>query len=863
MYKKIIIVLLFVLCVNLDFVFARDYQKVMLNDLRIELSAKKIDKSEKIKTIKQRIDEQLTEGKKKLSADLLQLIDSKFLPEGTNIDTHAREMENVAQFRPSVSIAAPEDRINEGEVYVYIYLNPNASTWIIDSYVEKVTDRDEEKRIAVAWVKVKNLERLASLEDIRTIRTVMPPVLLTGSEVSEGDSIHRSSEVRSVYSQSGSGIKIGIISDGVDNRATSQSSGDLPGDGSGLNVLSNTQGGDEGTAMLEIVHDMIPDADLYFHDHGDNTVAFNSAIDSLVNVGCNVICDDIGWILEPFFEDGTVASHVSSVLSAQNIVYVSSAGNAGNKHYQGDYDSIQGTTQHDFSEGTSSYYYLYLNMDVGDNVIIALQWNDQFGSSGNDYNLGLYSYNLSNYVAVSAGTQDGDDDPLEYIVYTATYSSAGDFSIVVEKSSGIAKTLEVYIYPSGAGVYTNNITPVDAIFGHPAVTGAVAAGAINASDPGNDTIEPFSSQGPVTISYPSSESRAKPDICGIDGVSVTGAGGFPSTFFGTSAAAPHVAAIAGQLWAQLPGETGNQIRDMITGSAVDLGASGFDSIFGYGRADALNAFNDNVYVATPAFSPSPGTYDDAQDVTISCTTPDAVIHYTTNGDDPTESDSTYSSPIHIDSTTTLKARAYKSGWNPSGVESGTYTIASITVTSPNGSEDWQVDSNHDVIWTSSGTSGNVHIEYSTNNGSSWLDIIESIPDTGAYPWTIPGTPSDSCLVRITDTIGNPSDTSDAVFTISPLSVVPIDLPEVYSMSVRGIATGMKFGIEYALPEKADVKFRVYDIKGTRIKEISEENLPGYYSKNIDMTGTPAGVYFIRMEANGKKFTEIRKVVLVR
>jgi len=746
---------------------------ILPNDLKSYKS--NIATSGQIKKIKQKIDKQLTESKKKLSTDLLQLIDSRFLPEGTNIETHAREMENIAQFRPSVSIKAPEDRINEGEVYVYIYLKSHASTKIIDSYVEKVTDKDEKNHIVVAWVKVKNLESLASIEGIRTIRTVMPPIVRTGSVVTEGDAIHRSSEVRSIYSQGGSGIKVGIISDGVDSRATSQSSGDLPDDGSGLTVLSNTQGGDEGTAMLEIVHDMIPDADLYFHDCWDNTVGFNSAIDSLVSAGCNVICDDIGWILEPFFEDGNVASHVSSVLSAQNIVYVSSAGNAGNKHYQGDYYPIPSSTQHDFSRGASDYY-LYLNMEVGDNVIIALQWNDQFGSSGNDYDLFLYSYSLGGPVAASTGTQDGDDDPLEYIVYTATVSSAGDFAIVVDKDSGIAKTLEVYIYPRGAGVYSNNITPVDAIFGHAAVTGAIATGAIDASDPGNDDIELFSSQGPSTISYPFSESRAKPDICGIDGVSVTGAGGFPSTFFGTSAAAPHVAAIAGQLWAQLPGKTGNQIRDMITGSAVDLGSTGFDNIYGYGRADALNAFNDNVYVATPTFSPSPGTYDAAQDVTISCATPDAVIHYTTNGNDPTESDPTYSDPIHIASTTTLKARAYKSGWNPSDIASGIYTIVFIIVTSPNGSEDWQVASSHDVTWTSSGTSGSVLIQYSTDSGSSWSDVITDIPDTGAFAWTIPNTPSDSCLLHISDTIGSPSDTCDAIFSISPIPYITVTSP---------------------------------------------------------------------------------------
>ncbi|MDZ7622863.1 MAG: S8 family serine peptidase [Ignavibacteriaceae bacterium] len=118
-------------------------------------------------------------------------------------------------------------------------------------------------------------------------------------------------------------------------------------------MLSNTDGGDEGTAMLEIVHDMVPGAELYFHDLGGNTVAFNSAIDDLITAGCDIICDDIGLgLLEPFYEDGTVASHINSVINANDIIYVSSAGNSGGSHYQGDFFPIPAQpTQHDFSEG--------------------------------------------------------------------------------------------------------------------------------------------------------------------------------------------------------------------------------------------------------------------------------------------------------------------------------------------------------------------------------------------------------------------------------------------------------------------------------------------------------------------------------
>lgn len=79
-------------------------------------------------------------------------------------------------------------------------------------------------------------------------------------------------------------------------------------------------------------------------------------------------------------------------------------------------------------------------------------------------------------------------------------------------------------------------------------------------------------------------------------------------------------------------------------------------------------------VATPTVDPPPGMYTDPLYVTISCSTPGATIHYTMDGSEPSDSDPVYTSPIHVSSTTTLKARAYKSGLTPSDVCTGTYTI---------------------------------------------------------------------------------------------------------------------------------------------------------------------------------------------
>jgi len=192
-------------------------------------------------------------------------------------------------------------------------------------------------------------------------------------------------------------------------------------------------------------------------------------------------------------------------------------------------------------------------------------------------------------------------------------------------------------------------------------------------------------------------------------------------------------------------------------------------------------------------------------------------------------------------------------------------VSFITVTSPNGGEEWYNEDNHNIRWVSAGTSGRVKIEYSINNGLDWTGIIANTPDDGSYLWNPPDTTSDSCLVSISDTNGTLSDTSDAVFSIIPGSGITIDgLPDTYSLNVKAIATGNQLDFEYALPEKAnDIRFTLYNVAGLKIKEENLKESPaGFYSGNINMNGISKGIYFIKMEINGGKFTQTRKFVLM-
>ncbi|HPP12437.1 MAG TPA: chitobiase/beta-hexosaminidase C-terminal domain-containing protein [bacterium] len=79
-------------------------------------------------------------------------------------------------------------------------------------------------------------------------------------------------------------------------------------------------------------------------------------------------------------------------------------------------------------------------------------------------------------------------------------------------------------------------------------------------------------------------------------------------------------------------------------------------------------------VIEPIFSPAPGSYTSPVNVSLSCETPGATIRYTTDGSDPGLTSPLYTTPLNLTSSCSLKARAYKSGLNPSSVASATYTV---------------------------------------------------------------------------------------------------------------------------------------------------------------------------------------------
>ncbi|GAA2892885.1 hypothetical protein Acy02nite_40230 [Actinoplanes cyaneus] len=452
-----------------------------------------------------------------------------------------------------------------------------------------------------------------------------------GSVVSEGDRTHAADTARTRYKVTGTGVKVCALSDGVSSLAASQASGDLPAD---VDVLPGQEGdGDEGTAMLEIIHDVVPNARLGFATAFTSEASFADNIRALrFTAGCDIIVDDVVYYHESPFQDGLPAQAVNAV-TADGAFYFSSAGNEGNKldgtsgNWEGDFaDSGRGIGKfagqaHDFDPGPGVQVFDPLSPNSARRVT-TLWWADPLAASANDYDLYLIDAagNVSDF---SQDTQDGNDDPFE-ILQTGAGSNQ---KLAVVKYSGADRYLQLSVFrgrfadsPDGTlkAFSTPGITR-----GHSAAANAFSVAAAPAAEPlpfdleDGDPPNPagpypnvftkqskperFTSDGPRRIFFKADGTpvtpgdfsatggtvRNKPEITAADGV-LTSVPDF-APFFGTSAAAPHAAAIAALALSGNPGLTNTEIRSALTGTALDLTPAGYDNRTGYGvvRADLL------------------------------------------------------------------------------------------------------------------------------------------------------------------------------------------------------------------------------------------------------------------------------------
>ncbi|MDS0524841.1 chitobiase/beta-hexosaminidase C-terminal domain-containing protein [Clostridium sp. SHJSY1] len=144
---------------------------------------------------------------------------------------------------------------------------------------------------------------------------------------------------------------------------------------------------------------------------------------------------------------------------------------------------------------------------------------------------------------------------------------------------------------------------------------------------------------------------------------------------GTSMATPFVAGNLALLKQKYPSYTNAQLRELLDNNISDLGVIGRDSLYGFGLIKApINTEVPSIKLNKPIASVSGGSYTTNQVVALSDTTEKVSIYYTTDGSTPTTSSNIYTSPITINSTTTLKAIAVDANGNVSEVLENTYVI---------------------------------------------------------------------------------------------------------------------------------------------------------------------------------------------
>jgi subtilisin family serine protease len=467
-----------------------------------------------------------------------------------------------------------------------------------------------------AWVAPHQLAAVAALPDVVSVQPLLDSAVRTGGVVSEGDALQRAKDARARFGVSGAGVRVGVISDSAtpSELAARQRAGELPAACHAQLSLAATPcvqldpasdgvaRADEGIALMEIIHDLAPGAQLAFASGVENEAgargpqAFVAAVNFLQQTfKADIIVDDVGYYNEPFFSDGAVAQRAQQAADA-GVVFVSAAGNAARGHYQAAYaDSAPGLRQ-----GVGQHLHLFAPGDTGQSFLlkrgqvvqIILQWDNPFGSGAfryDDFNMYL---RRDGRLLTGLGLGGEDDNagtraPFEVLVAQNNGPTDVSLDLVIDAAalrSGNTPQLELFALAGPALQYAS---AADSIFGHPAAAGVVAVGAVSASGgcgAAAGEVEPYSSQGPAT--QLNRVARLKPDVVATDGVRTSLPAPF-ATFCGTSASAPHVAALAALLMQHRPSLSGQAVRGLLSSSAVDLGDARADAAYGWGRADAV------------------------------------------------------------------------------------------------------------------------------------------------------------------------------------------------------------------------------------------------------------------------------------
>ncbi|KAM3090577.1 S8 family serine peptidase [Phormidesmis sp. 146-35] len=462
---------------------------------------------------------------------------------------------------------------------------------------------------------------LATLNNI-SASTLSNAAFLTlgnfGLVTSQGDRAMQADVARSRFGVDGTGIKIGVLSNNFNRLGGAVgdiASGDLP---TRVTVLADDLSSeisrvtDEGRAMMQLIHDVAPGASLMFHTGVASQKVFADGIRALAAQGAQIIVDDI-TLAEPMFQDGIVAQAIEEVVK-QGIPYFAAARNNARDSYQSAFRSAEffaGYGEvHDFDPGSGVDFYQSITLAKNDSFDLSFQWDSPLGRSTNDLDIYLLD-NAKQKVLASSRLSNVGGDPIEALTFRNDGSFGSDqFNLLIAKRSGAAPGLMKYVVNDAANTFTINDynTNSSTIYGNGNARGVAAVGAAAYFNTPAYGVNParlqnFSSAGGTPILFDQKgdrlsrpEFRRQPRFVGPDDTNTTFFGTdivedadlFPN-FRGTSAAAPHLAAVAALMLQANRSLSPAQINQVLEQTALDMDDPitpgfdvGFDNASGYG-----------------------------------------------------------------------------------------------------------------------------------------------------------------------------------------------------------------------------------------------------------------------------------------